>query len=216
MTTSSKAKKILLAFLFGCLSNFAYQHVRERASKQQPNEEQIDVQCTSCESQICAFCPPVKIFLPVDNEISEPYKPKGMYEISRWLYFEEDQVYDIINEEPKHAIKGYWKEEIRSAIALGIKYIKINDILDKSWMFDKLKSGYMRTDGRRGTDLMLDLLFKSAGGETERYKLFRVHLVHPFDPVQKARLQTVKKQSKRKTTIITNLKVCGFTFHAHY
>ena len=205
MVIGFNVKRLLLAFLYGCLVNFMYQHMKRIVHNNQYENLETN-RCPTCQKRVCPPCPLTEITLKKPDDIVLPYKPKGMYEISRWWLFDEFHVYDIINEEPKVDLKGFWKEEIKAAVTMGISYVNKNQA--QNWDLVRLHSGLMRTDGGRGTDFLLDLVLKSAtANTTDIIQLFRVHLVHPFRPVQNVKLQSVTAHWSKITIVIPISKV---------
>uniref|UniRef100_H2YQF0 Hexosyltransferase n=1 Tax=Ciona savignyi TaxID=51511 RepID=H2YQF0_CIOSA len=169
-----------------------------------------ELNCPNCNiDDYCVLCEPTNVE-PHTNKIPAAYKPKGMYEITRWLQFDEKHVYDIINEEPKISLNGHWMEEFRAVTQVALEYVNANEMLGQSWSLVKLHDGYLRRDTLRGTDYLLDIIAKpkhynnSAQG-VER--MFRVHLVHPLQPIEQAEQVYIQKNIQAKLKIIIPSKI---------
>jgi len=156
----------------------------------------------------CPHCSPRYVQADLPTEIPPPYKPKGMYEITRWIYFDEKNVYDLINEEPHLDLSGHWHEEMKAVSQVGVNYINANKMLGTSWELVRLHDGYLRTDSQRGTDYMLDLIVKPVNINFSKQAsevMFRVRLVHPYETLQNARQLSVKREIQGKIKVLIPL-----------
>ena len=196
------AKGILYGFflriLFDQVNNFM-----ELQNFKKNVVERIQQQCLTCDQQ-CPTCLPKEVFVDQKQFVQQAYKPKGMYEVTRWMLFDDVSVYDIINEEPKITITGHWKDEIKVMTQLSMMYINHNRLLGQKWSLVKLHNGLMKTDSMRGTEFLIDVITVPQKGQPKKedYKLFRVHLVHPLEPIDRAQLKIVKVEATPLITLV--------------
>merc|ERR1712136_384188 len=133
--------------------------------------------CTECGGTACSN---LQVTFPND---AKAYKPKGMYEVVRWLHFDDQYVYDNINGKPKTPVTGHWKEEISAVSQVAVEYITASTRQD--WELHKLSNGYVKTDSVHGTQYLVDLELKTrSASATSEVRSFRVHLNHPFANVE--------------------------------
>lgn len=170
---------------------------------------------TKARGEPCPFCGSKSVIANAGSrEINNPYKPKGMYEITRWLYFDEENLYDIIDGEPVVQLVGGALEETKAVTQVALEYVNANRMLGKTWELLKLQNGYMRTDVLRGTDYILDLKVKSK----EKYEsesvqtTLRVRMVHPFEP-QKQSISLVNHRKIQHEKIHIIAIASGVSFY---
>nr|XP_039249983.1 chondroitin sulfate synthase 1-like [Styela clava] len=180
--------RILAGFILGLSGNFIHQMISGTTYLDIPSLKSAQYGCSPCEdpnkirAKPCPYCGPQKMTMENDGNIIDAYKPKGMYEITRWYYFDEAYLYDIINDEPKVKLAGSYYEETQAVTQVALEYINANNMLGKKWHLVGIENGYMRTDVFRGTDYILDVAVKSV----EKYEsesihtTFRVRMVHAF------------------------------------
>ena len=208
-TKQLRISYVAQGLFFGFLANILYQQSISFWSVHTAfSAERIIQKCPPCNIPECPHCQPTKIELHDNETIKNFYKPQGMYEVTRWLYFDEKHIYDIINEEPKVKSNGYWKEEVKVTTQVGLDYVNKNKMLGQSWTLAKFQAGYTKTDSIRGTDFLLDLHAKSGKRTLPnpiKTNLFRIHMVHPLEQIRNSIFKSVKKITKEKITIITPL-----------
>lgn len=163
--------KSILGLFFGVLVNHVFRSINEHSLNFYAKE--------ICNKHcICSSCGPNSITLPLDDEIREAYVPKGMYEITRWLYFDNNNLYDKINSAPKAPLIGQYHEETVAITQVAMEYININTMMGRTWKMMERESGYMRTDVLQGTQYIVDLKVQSM--QDDLAKTFRVEMLHPF------------------------------------
>nr|CAB3232248.1 Not6 protein [Phallusia mammillata] len=202
--------RIIGGILLGFFSRIVYEQVASTTRLTNKKslslaQDQQDANCPPCQQEVCPKCLPESVTGTVPTDALPVYKPKGMYEVTRWLYFDENNVYDIINEEPKVALNGHWREDIKAVSQVGLEYINANKMLGHSWALVSLKNGYMRTDSLRGTDYMLDLIVRPTTLNSTKSvydRTFRVRMVHPFENIDNSRSISVRKEIQGKIKII--------------
>ena len=189
--------RAILGLLVGCAARVCLDVIRAGFSRSVTHGL-----CPPCEDpqkvrkEPCPFCGSQNVIANnEDHVVLDPYKPKGMYEITRWLYFDEENLYDIVDGAPVVKLVGGTFEETRAVTQVALEYINESNMLGKTWELVRLQSGYMRTDVLRGTDYMLDLMVKSVENyESESvHTSLRVRMVHPFDTGQNSLSITDRK-----------------------
>ena len=201
-------KKVFAGIFIGFISRIIFKEFEKTRN------QNAKFNCMHCDEKKCPPCLPTKIH--INNELNmhlhPAYKPKGMYEVTRWLLVDENFVYDIINEEPKIELKGALKKAIQEITSISLEYINLNRMMGKTWSLLQFQNGYVRTDSNRGTDYILDL--KVAATEKnltlpKSQQVFRVHLVHPFRSKQNFQLISIKDNLTAKVSIIIPIQqVC--------
>lgn len=205
-----KIPRIIGGILLGFFSRIVYEQIASTTrltSKKSASlaQDQQDAICPPCQQETCPKCLPSIVSGVLPTGALPAYKPKGMYEVTRWLYFDEDHVYDIINEEPKIVLNGHWREDMKAVSQVGLDYINANNMLGHSWALVALKNGYMRTDSLRGTDYMLDLIVRPTTVNSTKSvyeRTFRVRMVHPFENIDNSKSISVQREIQGKIKII--------------
>lgn len=199
-------KKILVGLFAGFFSRMVYHNIEKVINNNQslcnPNDQ--------CSGKHCSDCLPTKVEVvsKLNTHLAPAYKPKGMYEVTRWLLVDENYVYDIINEEPKVELKGVLKEAVKEATSISLQYINLNRMMGSTWSLQQLQNGYVRTDSKRGSDYILDLKVTPNTKNLPFAKtqhIFRVHLVHPFQSAEDLQLKSIKETTKTVINIVIPL-----------
>lgn len=180
--------RILTGLLLGFSMHLIYQFIITMSTKD-AMLARYNQNCPPCEdpsrvrAEPCPVCGATVVTMDKDSMVVDSYKPKGMYEVTRWYYFDEEYLYDIINGKPKVKLLGSWYEETKAVTQVGLEYINANEMLGKTWSLVRLKNGYLRRDVFRGTDYILDIAVKSMEKHPSESIscAFRVRLVHAFE-----------------------------------
>nr|NP_001027609.1 Not6 protein [Ciona intestinalis]BAB00632.1 Not6 [Ciona intestinalis] len=204
--------RIMTGIMLGFLSRIAFEQLRGSTrltvGTHMDNIKSLD--CPKCPiDDHCTLCEPTHVKNPTEN-IPSAYKPKGMYEVTRWLQFDEHYVYDIINEEPKIPLVGHWLEEVRAVTHVAMDYINANRMLGQSWSLVKLHDGYLRRDALRGTEYILDVVVQPASHNFSYFineRMFRVNLVHPLKSMGEAEEVRVQRHVEGRLKIIVPAKI---------
>lgn len=117
--------------------------------------------------------------------IPPPFEPKTRFEVLRWEYFTEDQMYSCADGSPKCPLEGVdlldVEDVVRTAVAeLNRKYEPALHLAKQ-----RLVNGYRRFDPTRGMEYTLDLQLEvrtEAGHVGQLWR--RVHLVRPLSQVE--------------------------------
>ena len=110
------------------------------------------------------------------------YMPKNKFEVNAWDYFNQTRLMSIYNEQPSHGIIGGTREEARFVLTKGISIANQGLPPNEKLVFDKLENGYHRIDPMRGSEYVLDFVFRKSADKSKRVKK-RVNLLRPFHEV---------------------------------
>ncbi|XP_007234628.3 chondroitin sulfate synthase 2 [Astyanax mexicanus] len=117
--------------------------------------------------------------------IPPPFQPKSRFEVLRWDYFTEEQMFSCADGAPKCQINGADHEDVNSVIQMALAELnkKYSPVLQLS--APRLINGYRRFDPTRGMEYTLDLQLQatteSGHGQAIEH---RVHLVRPLSQVE--------------------------------
>ncbi|XP_016320852.1 chondroitin sulfate synthase 2-like isoform X1 [Sinocyclocheilus anshuiensis] len=117
--------------------------------------------------------------------INPPFEPKTRFEVLRWDYFTEDQVYSCIDGSPKCELRGIDKLDVADVIetALGELNKKYKPVLHLKKQ--QLINGYRRFDPTRGMEYTLDLQLEVLNQKGHSRSITkRVHLVRPLSRIE--------------------------------
>ena len=105
--------------------------------------------------------------------------PKNKFEINNWEYFNQTRLMTIFHESPARGIIGGMREEARFALTKAIYLINQGRSPKERYVFDKLENGYHRVDPMRGSEFVLDFVFRKSSNHNVRVKK-RVGILRPF------------------------------------
>ncbi|XP_052461731.1 chondroitin sulfate synthase 2-like [Carassius gibelio] len=117
--------------------------------------------------------------------INPPFEPKTRFEVLRWDYFTEDQVYSCIDGSPKCELHGIDKLDVADVIetAMGELNKKYKPVLHLKKQ--KFINGYRRFDPTRGMEYTLDLQLEVVNQKGHSRSITkRVHLVRPLSRIE--------------------------------
>merc|ERR1712135_54617 len=199
--------KLAFVCMMGFFCRIAYEQVFNVTELQQDGTTRVlnsltesekvgcSTYCTECGGTACS-----KLQVTFPND-AKAYKPKGLYEVVRWLHFDDQYVYDNINGKPKTPVTGHWKEEISAVSQVAVEYITASTRQD--WELHKLSNGYVKTDSVHGTQYLVDLELKTrSASATSEARSFRVHLNHPFVNVDDVKISALEPSNDRSVSVI--------------
>ncbi|XP_036425731.1 LOW QUALITY PROTEIN: chondroitin sulfate synthase 2 [Colossoma macropomum] len=117
--------------------------------------------------------------------IPPPFQPKSRFEVLRWDYFTEEQLFSCADDSPKCQLNGADREDVADVIQVAVAELnkKYSPVLQLS--APRLVNGYRRFDPTRGMEYTLDLqlqaMTESGYGQAIEH---RVHLVRPLSQVE--------------------------------
>ncbi|KAF4080047.1 hypothetical protein AMELA_G00166000 [Ameiurus melas] len=117
--------------------------------------------------------------------VPPPFMPKSRFEVLRWDYFTEEQLFSCADGSPKCQLSGADRADVDDVIKVAVAELnkKYSPVLQMS--APQLVNGYRRFDPTRGMEYTLDLQLQA---ETEsgsgRLVSRRVHLLRPLSRVE--------------------------------
>ncbi|XP_014028530.1 chondroitin sulfate synthase 2 [Salmo salar] len=117
--------------------------------------------------------------------INPTFEPKSRFEVLRWDYFTEEQVYSCIDGSPKCELRGIDRLDVADVIeiAMGELNKKYKPVLHLKKQ--QLINGYRRFDPTRGMEYTLDLQLEVVNQKGRSRSITkRVHLVRPLSRIE--------------------------------
>ena len=105
--------------------------------------------------------------------------PKNKFEINNWEYFNQTRLMAVFHESPARGIIGGTREEARFALTKAIYIVNQGRGQKDRYIFEKLDNGYHRVDPMRGSEFILDFVFRKSSNHNVRIKK-RVGILRPF------------------------------------
>ena len=105
--------------------------------------------------------------------------PKNKFEINNWEYFNQTRLMSVSHEQPSRGIIGGIREEARYALTKAIYLINQGLPHTQRLVFEKLDNGYHRVDPMRGSEYILDFVFRKNSDRSVRVKK-RISILRPF------------------------------------
>ena len=110
------------------------------------------------------------------------HTPKNKFELNYWEYFNQTRLMSISHEQPSRGIIGGIREEARYALTKAIYVANQGLPATQRLVFEKLENGYHRVDPMRGSEYVLDFVFRKNSDRNVRVKK-RVSILRPFHDV---------------------------------
>lgn len=107
------------------------------------------------------------------------YAPKNKFELNTWEYFNQTRLMSIMWETPARGIIGGIREEARYALTKAIYQANQGLPQAQRYVFDKLENGYHRVDPMRGSEFILDFVFRKHSDRSARIKK-RLSILRPY------------------------------------
>ncbi|KFQ65982.1 Chondroitin sulfate synthase 2, partial [Phaethon lepturus] len=116
--------------------------------------------------------------------IPPPFQPKTRFEVLRWDYFTEEQVYACMDGSPKCELRGADLADVADVVATAMEELgKPQQVLHSRKQ--QLVNGYRRFDPTRGMEYTLDLQVEVVTQKGHSRSITkRVHLVRPLSEVE--------------------------------
>lgn len=117
--------------------------------------------------------------------VPPPFEPKSRFEVLRWDYFTEEQLFSCADGSPKCQLSGADRADVDDVIKIAVAELnkKYSPVLQLSQ--PQLVNGYRRFDPTRGMEYTLDLQLRveteSGSGQSLSQ---RVHLLRPLSRVE--------------------------------
>lgn len=111
--------------------------------------------------------------------VRPPHVPKNKFELNFWDYFNQTRLMSIFNEQPSSGIIGGLREEARYVLTKAIYMANQGLPITERLMFEKLENGYHRIDPMRGSEYILDFVFRKTLDRNTRVKK-RISILRPF------------------------------------
>ncbi|KAM8749141.1 chondroitin sulfate synthase 2 [Acanthopagrus schlegelii] len=117
--------------------------------------------------------------------INPPFEPKSRFEVLKWEYFTEEEIYSCIDGSPKCELRGIDRMDVADVIdvAMGELNKKYKPVLHLKKQ--QLINGYRRFDPTRGMEYTLDLQLEVVNQKGHSRSITkRVHLVRPLSRIE--------------------------------
>ncbi|XP_051259738.1 chondroitin sulfate synthase 2 [Dicentrarchus labrax] len=117
--------------------------------------------------------------------INPPFEPKSRFEVLKWEYFTEEEIYSCIDGSPKCELSGIDRMDVADVIdvAMGELNKKYKPVLHLKKQ--QLINGYRRFDPIRGMEYTLDLQLEVVNQKGHSRSITkRVHLVRPSSRIE--------------------------------
>lgn len=118
----------------------------------------------------------------IQIQLRERFKPKTMYEVIRYDYFNNSFILNNFDDEPKIGLLGHQKSDIKDIVHQSLTLF--NSGKSKRWHFKRIINGYRRFDALRGEEYILDLELSEPDTVDMRgivrTESFRFDVVKPF------------------------------------
>ena len=91
----------------------------------------------------------------IQLQLREPFRPKTIYEVLRYDYFNSSVIMNNFDEDPKIGLLGHQKNDIKDMIHQAMTLF--NAGRPNAWILKKLLNGYRRFDPLRGEEVIIDV-----------------------------------------------------------
>ena len=105
--------------------------------------------------------------------------PKNKFEVNSWEYFNQTRLMSIMNESPARGIIGGIREEARYALTKAIYLANQGVPQNQRYVFEKLENGYHRVDPMRGSEFILDFVFRRQANRGTKIRK-RLSILRPY------------------------------------
>lgn len=117
--------------------------------------------------------------------VNPPFQPQSRFEVLKWDYFTEEEIYSCVDGSPKCEVRGIDRLDVANVIeaAMGELNRKYKPVLHLKKQ--QLINGYRRFDPTRGMEYTLDLQLEVVSQKGHSRSITkRVHLVRPLSKTE--------------------------------
>ncbi|XP_058478767.1 chondroitin sulfate synthase 2 [Solea solea] len=146
--------------------------------------------------------------------INPPFEPKSRFEVLKWEYFTEEEIYSCIDGSPKCELQGVDRMDVADVIDTAI--LELNKKYKPVLHLKKqhLINGYRRFDPIRGMEYTLDLQLEVVNQKGHSRSISkRVHLVRPLSQIEIIPMPYVTEATRVHIIIPLTLKDRGHVDH---
>ena len=150
----------------------------------------VDVPDAKANCPSCPACPEVvhhkeamRDVPPTPAQAQESFKPKSMYEVLRFDYFNASYIYNNFDDDPRIGLLGHQKADLRDISEQVLTLINRVQSTRTQWKIRNIVNAYRRIDPLRGEEYVLDTRL-SMVDKPEVSEFHRIELLKPFSPVQ--------------------------------
>ncbi|XP_072541074.1 chondroitin sulfate synthase 2 [Salminus brasiliensis] len=117
--------------------------------------------------------------------INPPFEPKTRFEVLRWDFFTEDQIYSCVDGSPKCELRGIDKLDVADVIEVAMAELNRKYKPMIHLKKQQLLNGYRRFDPTRGMEYTLDLQLEAVNQKGRSCTITkRVHLLRPLSRIE--------------------------------
>ncbi|XP_051881966.1 chondroitin sulfate synthase 2 [Pristis pectinata] len=117
--------------------------------------------------------------------INPPFQPRTRFEVLRWDYFTEEQVFSCADGAPKCQLRGIDRVDVSDIIETAVEELNRRYQPSLHLRKEQLVNGYRRFDPTRGMEYTLDLRLEAATDRGHSRSITRrVHLLRPLSRVE--------------------------------
>ncbi|XP_062852899.1 chondroitin sulfate synthase 2 isoform X1 [Trichomycterus rosablanca] len=117
--------------------------------------------------------------------VQPPFEPKNRFEVLRWDYFTEEQLFSCTDGAPKCPLSGADRADVADVIQVAVAELSKRYSPALELTVPRLVNGYRRFDPTRGMEYTLDLQLRAETKSGSREMVTRrVHLVRPLSRVE--------------------------------
>ncbi|PWA31198.1 hypothetical protein CCH79_00002937 [Gambusia affinis] len=117
--------------------------------------------------------------------VNPPFEPKSRFEVLKWEYFTEEEIYSCIDGAPKCELRGIDKLDVAEVIETAMEELNKKYMPTLHLKKQQLINGYRRFDPTRGMEYTLDLQLEVINQKGHSRSITkRVHLVRPLSLIE--------------------------------
>ncbi|RVE57752.1 hypothetical protein OJAV_G00202270 [Oryzias javanicus] len=117
--------------------------------------------------------------------VSPPFEPKSRFEVLKWEYFTEEEIYSCVDEAPKCELRGVDKLDVADVLETAVQELNNKYMPTLHFKKQQLINGYRRFDPTRGMEYTLDLQLEVVNQKGHSRSITkRVHLVRPLSLIE--------------------------------
>ena len=117
--------------------------------------------------------------------VNPPFEPTSRFEVLKWEYFTEEEIYSCVDGAPKCELRGVDKMDVADVIDTAVEELNKKYMPILHLKKQQLINGYRRFDPTRGMEYTLDLQHEVVNQKGHSRSITkRVHLVRPLSLIE--------------------------------